>query len=125
METGEEPISTWGQGSSAPREVRDNEQGLEKRVSQTIRNMPLWLAINDDPGPDSLRGYIECNAISLLSNYNKPAIDTPSEQWPGHSCNREKVRGAGLWNQNYVEQAYDPIFLDMLEKQVSDITERR
>ena len=29
----------------------------------------LWLEVPDPPGPDSLRGYIERNAIVLLSNY--------------------------------------------------------
>jgi len=81
----------------------------------------LWLAVTDDPGPESLRGYIERNAIALLSNYNKPPIDTPSPHWLGRHCNREKVRHSGLWNQNHVDEDYDPAFLDELEGLVSKI----
>ena len=72
----------------------------------------LWLAIDDEPGPGSLRGYIEKNAIALLSNYGRQPIDNPSRSWLGHYCNREKVRTAGLWNSNHVEEPYDPSFLD-------------
>ncbi len=112
----------WGQGSSGARDIREKEQPLEKLVSQTIGEMPvLWLAITDDPGPESLRGYIERNAIALLSNYNQSPIDAPSPQWLGHHCNREKVRSSGLWNQNHVDEGYDPAFLDELERLVSKI----
>mgnify|MGYP001819099692 CR=1 FL=1 len=122
METSGESVPTWGQGSSAPRDIRDKEQALERLVSQTIRNMPfIWLTIGDDPGPNSLRGYIERNAIALLSNYNKPYIDAPSPQWLGHHCNREKVRRSGLWNQNHVDETYDPAFLDELERLASEM----
>ena len=106
------------------RNIRDKEQ--EKQVSQTIGNMPfLWLAISDAPGPDSLRGYIERNAIALLSNDNKPPIDAPSPQWLGYRCNREKVRRSGLWNQNHVDETYAPAFLDMLDKLVAEMTKKR
>ena len=120
MNTGSEVVPTWGNGSSAPRAIRDSEQPLEKRVSDTIGQMPfLWLAIIDDPGPRSLRGYIERNTIALLSNYRKPALDPPSAQWLGQYCDREKVRYSGLWNQNHVDETYDPTFLDELARLVS------
>ena len=89
---------------------------MEQTVSAVIGDMPLlWLAIEDEPGPDSLRGYIERNAIALLSNYGKEPLDPPSRNWLGHLCNRERVRGSGLWNQNHVDEQYDPRFLDTLE----------
>ena len=67
---------------SAPREVRERELPLERSASQVIRNMPfLWLSVEDEPGPQSLRGFIERNAIALLSNYGKPSIDPPSDSW--------------------------------------------
>ena len=95
---------------------------MERLVSKTIGEMPiLWLAITDDPGPESLRGYIERNAIALLSNYNKPPIDAPSPHWLGNHCNREKVRHSGLWNQNHVDEDYDPTFLDMLATLISGV----
>lgn len=111
---------SWGRGSSAPRETREREQSLERLVSQRISAMPfLWLAVADEPGPDSLRGYIERNAIALLSNYDRTALDPPSSTWLGHYCNRERVRRSGLWNQNHVSETHDPGFLTALEKQIT------
>jgi hypothetical protein len=108
---------TWGAGSSAPRIVRDGERALECEVSRVIGNMPfLWLAIDDDAGPDSLRGFIEKNAIALLSNYGKPPLDAPSPDWLGLHSDREKVRSSGLWNSNHVDESYNPAFLDELDR---------
>ncbi len=81
----------------------------------------LWLDINDEPGPDSLRGNIERNAIALLSNYGKMSLDPPSPTWLGQFCNRPLVRESGLWNQNHVAERYDPAFLDSLEELVHDM----
>lgn len=113
---------TWGEGSSASREIRLQEHHLEKAVSETIRHMPfLWLAIEDDPGPDSLRGYIERNAIALLSNFDRQALDPPSRNWLGNFCDRERVRKSGLWNQNHVDETYDPAFLGVLEELIAEM----
>lgn len=112
-------VSTWGQGGFVPKRVREKERRLEQVVSTTIGQMPfLWLEVPDPPGPNSLRGYIERNAIALLSNYNKPALDAPSPSWLGTHCESEKVRACGLWNQNHVDGSYDPAFLDELERLV-------
>tara|TARA_R110002049_G_scaffold114812_8_gene266165 strand:+ start:7393 stop:8094 length:702 start_codon:yes stop_codon:yes gene_type:complete len=106
---------TWGHESSAPRDIRQAEHELEKHVSQVIGAMPfLWLDIDDESGPDSQRGYIERNSIALLSNSGKEACDLPSESWLGRFCDRERVRRSGLWNQNHVDEQYDPAFLDVL-----------
>jgi hypothetical protein len=106
---------TWGIGNTAKRLVRDGETDLERKVSETIGNMRfLWLAIEDEPGPESRRGYLERNSIALLSNYEKSPLDLPSATWLGHYCNRERVRKSGLWNQNHVEESYDPAFLNYL-----------
>ena len=113
---------TWGQGSSAPREVRQHEQPLERAVSAVIGDMPfLWLAIEDEPGPESLRGYIERNAIALSSNFAKEPLNPSSQTWLGHLCNRERVRTSGLWNQNHVNEAYDPVFLDTMERLINQM----
>ena len=112
---------TWGQGNTADRSVRAAEAALEVRVSRVIGSMRFaWLAIDDEAGPASMRGYIERNAIALLSNYGKPAIDLPSPGWLGHKCNRAKVRASGLWNQNHVDESHDPAFLAVLERLVED-----
>ena len=81
----------------------------------------LWLAVEDEPGRGSLRGYIERNAIALLSNYGRHPIDQPSSSWLGHHCNREKVRASGLWNSNHVNEDYDPAFLGVLTRLVAEM----
>jgi hypothetical protein len=113
---------TWGKGSSAPSAVRAGELGLELEVSEVIGAMPfLWLAVDDEPGPKSARGFIERNAIALLSNHGKVPLDPPSATWLGHACNREKVRRSGLWNSNHVEEACDPRFLDRMADLVANM----
>jgi hypothetical protein len=115
-------FSSWGNGGNAPAEVRAGEAALECKVSKAICAMPfLWLAIDDEPGKQSLRGYIERNAIALLSNFEKESLDQPSAGWLGHGCNRERVRKSGLWNQNHVEEAYDPAFLGCFKRLVSEM----
>lgn len=113
-------VPTWGHGSSTQKHVREKERPLEVLVSKTIGQMPfLWLEVQDPPGSKSLRGYIERNAIALLSNYNRsPAIDAPSPSWLGTHCSREKVRASGLWNVKHVDESYDPAFFDELERLV-------
>lgn len=104
---------TWGHGSTADRSVRLAEFELERRTSDFLGQMTfLWLEIADVPGPDSFRGYVERNAIALLSNYGKLALDPPSPNWLGHYSTRERVRNSGLWNQIHVDASCDPAFLD-------------
>ena len=53
---------SWGERRSAKGDVRSGEVALEHQVSQAIGNMWfLWLPIDDEPGPDSFRGYVERN----------------------------------------------------------------
>lgn len=107
---------TWGKDSSAKGDIRLCEEPIEQEVSAIIGNMPfLYLGVGDVPSPDSLRGFIERNSIALLSNFQKPPLDPPSQEWRGHRCDREKVRLSGLWNQNHVNEAYAPEFLPTLE----------
>lgn len=111
---------TWGDGNTAARDVRLGERDLECEVSRVVGQMPfLWLSIEDDAGPESLRGFIERNSIALLSNANKPSLDPPSPGWLGHHSDRERVRQSGLWNQNHVDESYDPAFLLKLDQLVS------
>lgn len=122
LERGGQVVPTWGVGASAPRDVRDREQPLEAAVSQRIGQMPfLWLAIDDEPGPASLRGYIERNTLALLSNYGREVIDPPSPKWLGNQCNRDLVRSSGLWNSRHVGETHDPPYLDTLEKLIDRI----
>ena len=117
--------STWGQGNSASREIREGERGLEQVVSREIGVMPfLWLDIGDEPSRSSLRGLIERNSIALLSNSHKEPLDPSSKDWLGRHCNRDRVVRSGLWNSNHVGEQYDPGFLDTLERLIEkmDVT---
>ena len=107
---------TWGDKKAARSEVKKYEHALECEVSRVIGGFPfLWVSIDDDAGPDSMRGWIERNSIALLSNFDKPLLDPPSQNWLGRCCDREKVKSAGLWNSDHVDELYDPAFLDELE----------
>lgn len=104
----------------------EGEQFLEGEVSAVIGRMPfLWLAVEDEPGPDSLRAMIERNAIALLSNFGKETINPPSQSWLGRFSDREKVRGSGLWNQDHVDDCYDPIFLSIFAGLIGQMEETR
>lgn len=113
----------WGDGSSAGRERRLAELEHERRVSEYIRDLPfLWVSIDDEPGPDSDRAYIERNAISLVSNYAKASIDTRDEGWLGKDSPRDEINQSGLWNINHVEEEYDSAFLDRLSRAIEETT---
>ena len=59
--------------------------------------MPLlFLGVKDEPGPASERGFIERNAIALLSAFPRAAPDPASTGWLGRSSDRERVRISGL-----------------------------
>ncbi len=114
--------SSWGRGNTAPRDVRVQEQALESVVSAVIGDMPfLWLAIEDEPGPGSLRGYIERNAIALLSNFAKPHIDVSSHSWLGQYCDRDRVQRSGLWNSNHVDEIHEPAFLETMARLIGRV----
>ena len=121
------PCPSWGVKSDASKAcealgidrqaLTAAEAPIEQAVSSHIAAMPfLWLDIDDEPGPDSLRGFIESNAIALLSNHGRAPLDTASPGWLGHSSDRPRVRSSGLWNQQHVEETHDPVFLNSLEK---------
>jgi hypothetical protein len=92
------------------------EAPVEAAVSAFLGRLPfLWLSIEDDPGPGSLRGLIERNVIALASGLHEPVIDPPSPTWLGLYSGRDKVRRSGLWNQRHVNEKHVPNFLDLLE----------
>lgn len=127
-----EDVVSWGVGSDishAARHVqiyreavKELERPLEMAVSEHIHAMPfLWLAVGDKPGAQSHRGVIERGSIALLSNYWRTAIDTASSSWLGGGCTRQRVCISGLWNNNHVDENYDPSFLDLIEHYVHAI----
>lgn len=99
--------------------VRDEEYTLERRVSAYVRDQPfLWLDVDDEPGPDSDRAYVERNAIALLSNLDREPVDPRPDWWLGRDSRSPAIRGAGLWNVNHTDEAYDPAFLDRMREAV-------
>ncbi len=102
--------------------LKRGEAALEAEVSRYIGAMPfLWLDVDDEPGPESDRGFIERNAIALLSGVRQPAVDAPSRDWLGHESDRKRVRRSGLWNNNHVDESYDPAFLDVMERRIEKL----
>jgi hypothetical protein len=125
-------IDTWGVGQTSTQaamklgvsssDLRQREHVLESAVSQYIRAMPfLWVEIDDESGSSTDRGLIERNSIGLLSNYQQTPIDRPSPNWLGAFCDRERVQRSGLWNNNHVDEGYDPAFLTVFEQHVVQI----
>ncbi|MXR51369.1 hypothetical protein GRX03_07100 [Halovenus sp. WSH3] len=111
----------WGEGSSAGRERRLAELELERQVSDYIRDLPfLWISVDDEPGPESDRAYLERNTIALVSNYSKELIDSRDDEWLGNESPCEEIRQSGLWNVNHVEEQYDSAYLDRLEAAVEE-----
>ena len=110
---------SWNREKGVPKAQVEDEQDLEARVSLQLGSFSyLWLAVDDEPGPDSVRGVIKRNAIALLSNCGKHATDQPSDMWLGRSSSHEPVRESGLWNRNHVDEAFDPAFLETLRELV-------
>jgi hypothetical protein len=109
-------IESWGKGASAEREILQMERALEELVSDYLGAMTfVFLPIMDAPGPESKRGNIERNSIGLLSNFVEQTLEVPSKNWLGHHSGRERVKRSGLWNNNHVDENYDPGFLDLFE----------
>ena len=99
--------------------LQAEEHPVEVAVSQYIGRMPfLWVAVPDMSGAGSDRSTIERGAISLLSNWDRPPLDPPSETWLGRLSDRDRVSGSGLWNVQHVAEDHDPAFLQLLEERI-------
>jgi hypothetical protein len=120
----EEPRS-WGIGGDPSaaalrlghqrEQVKAAELQLEQAVSRYICAMPfIFAAVDDEPSVDSHRGLIERGAISLLSNYRRPALDGSSKSWLGTWSSRDRVQESNLCNNNHVEQKADAGFFEQL-----------
>jgi len=114
-------VPSWGNGQTAAAEVRSTEAILEKTVSDYVGRMSLlWLAIGDESSPTSDRAFIEQNSIALLSGQTGP-LDRATSNWLGNWSTRQAIRKSGLWNVNYVDDEYDPRFLETIARYV-DVT---
>ena len=102
-------------------ELRSAEWPIEVSVSEKIGRMHVTiLGCTDNPGPHSMRGYIERNAIALLSAAQRKGFDQASPGWLGLNSNRELVVNSGLWNQRHTTDEFDPTFLDRFEVMVEN-----
>jgi hypothetical protein len=118
-------IPTWGVKSSASRSIRVSETPHERRVSEHLAAMSImWVSVPDDAGPQSERSLIERGAVALLSNRLWP-VDPPSPTWLGASSPRAEIRQSGMWNLNYVQDDIQPDFLDVFERAVERMEDKR
>lgn len=106
------------QHKSQPATGSDNHRGsilresasacLERDVSRIIGNMPFaWLSIEDDAGPQSLRGYIERNSIRI-----RPGQRRPTEM--GHERSGRASVGSGTANYGVIHCASAPQYVGVL-----------
>ena len=113
-------VDTWNDLKARISQMGEAELELERMVSRAIGQMPfLWLEVDDPSGPESDRKHLKRNAVALLSCYSGVPVDPPSDNWLGNYSPREKIRRSGLWNQEHVEDDYDPDFLSELENLVT------
>lgn len=111
-------LPSWGIGANASKETKENELFLENKVSEVLGEMRiLWLAINDIASSESDRSYIEKNSIALLSTF-KTRLDTASCNWLGNYNTNKAISKSSLWNVNYVDDDYDPRFIEILDQYV-------
>lgn len=117
----QEEYPDWGDGSTAGRDLRLVELEMERRVSEYVRDLPfLWVSVDDEPGSESDRSFIERNAIALVSNAGGESIDPRNDDWLGHHSPVSDIRESGLWNINHVQEECRPEFLDTLAEYVED-----
>jgi hypothetical protein len=103
--------------------VRDEEYILERRVSAYVREQPfLPVALDDEPGPDSDRAFVERNLIALLSNRGDRSVDPRADCWLGRHSRSPEIRGSGLWNVAHVDEPYDATALDRFAAAIEGTT---
>jgi hypothetical protein len=112
-------VTTWGVESSAKPEVCDAEYDIEKRVSAYIGAMPvLWVSVPGEASTASDRKIIETNAIALLSNRDREAVDAASRDWLGRRSPHPAISQSGLWNVHHVSEPYDASFFEVFRRYV-------
>ena len=114
-------VDSWGRNEKGAAGSNRSEVRVERLVSRRVRDTSVvCLAVEDAPGPDSLRAFIARNAIALLSGFVETSPDPPSPHWLGRHSPRERVRGSGLWNDGDVDAEVDSKFLEIMAGLVLD-----
>ena len=78
----------------------------------------LWLDVQDEPGSQSDRAFIERNVIGLLSRHSIIADDWRS-QWLGFDSENLDIACSGLWNLDHLYYQPHEQFLDVLSAYIS------
>lgn len=103
--------------------VRNEEYIFERRVSAYVREQPfLWVALDDEPGPDSDRAFVERNLIALLGNRAGRSVDPRADCWLGRHSRSPEIRESGLWNVAHVDDPYDAAALDRFAAAIEETT---
>ncbi len=110
---------TWGIRQTASRDVRLGEAELEMRVSDYLRDLlVVYVPVPDPAGPESLRAFVERNAIALLASEGR-RFDPPTAEWLGLDSPSTAISSSGLWNVAHVGEKVDADFPDVLDRLVS------
>ena len=108
-------VATWGRRLPDAADSDPGEDAVEVLVTRRIRAMSIvFLPIDDEPGPDSQRGYVARNSVALLSGFTQTPVDPPSMHWLGRWSPCERVSQSGLWKPDHVDDPVDPGFMDVL-----------
>lgn len=118
-EGGGERLSSWGLGQAASAEIRTCEDEQERRVSEYLRRLEVFIVpIDDEPSKDSMRALVESQLIALCSD-GLQTIDKPSPEWLGQRSPMEPIVRSGLWNLRDVGRRYTPNGLGSVDYIVS------
>lgn len=105
---------SWGVGNHVDPITRGAEQWIECEVSWYLGSMSLlWIDIDDEPGPQSDRGFIERNAVGLLASR-----EAASANWLGRNAAHPIIQTSNLWNVNHVQHVVEDGFLERLSRLV-------
>ena len=89
---------SWGRGQSADAVVSRAELELERKVSRYMsRLLVTFVAVDDEPGKDSMRAVLERHAIALFTEHMSP-LEQASADWLGGHSSQPSIRRSGLWN---------------------------
>ena len=118
---------TWGEGQNATADVRREEVALERKVSEYLRNLEVFIIpLDDAPSKDSLRACVETQLIALCTERFE-MIENAGAAWLGRHSPDLTIARSGLWNLRDVAKPYRPddvgsvsYLMSMREKQNND-----
>jgi hypothetical protein len=102
------PMPAWGVEQKASRDVLESELPLEKRVSEYLGGLEVFvLAIDDAPSKASMRAIVETQLIGLMTADHSP-VEASSPLWLGRHTGVPDIVTTGLWNVRDVGRPYWP-----------------